>query len=539
MKEKKNIFSSISKDLDWPIVLIPLVTVIGLCAVFIAEPEQATAVTDSIRNFLSNEFGWFYIVLGLGILIITLYIAFSKYGEIRLGDMEKPEYSDFKWATMIFTGVFAADIVFYSFIEWALYAAEPRIEQLGGIQDWASTYPLFHWGPIPWGFYVMLAVAFSFMLHVRGTSKQKFSEACRPLLGERVDGAAGKVIDFIAIFALIAGTATTFSLATPLMSAALCHVFGFQNSTGLTIAVLLCIAAVYTISVLSGMKGIVKSAGICTGILFGMLAFFLFAGGETRYIIETGITSIGNLVQNFIGLSTWMDPLRQSGDGVNGFVQNWTVFYWAYWMAWCVATPFFIAMISRGRTIKNVILGTYGYGLAGTFLCFIVFGNYGMSQQIAGNVDIVGMLSEGTDVSMGIIQIFETMPLTDVLLIALFVMMVTFYSTTFDSLTLVISAYSYKRLAPGKEASRPVRAFWAVIFIVFPIGLIFADNSINSLQSVSIIAAFPIGIVFCLIIASFFKDVRSYLASRKLPMSGSAEAEDDSGEPTADKLKMQ
>ncbi|MCL2120695.1 MAG: BCCT family transporter [Clostridiales bacterium] len=507
----KDRLSNLLKALDWPLIILPLICVAALCAIFIFAPEQSTAITDVIRGFLGNELGFFYILIGLGILFITLYIAFSKYGHIRLGSMDKPHYNDFQWATMIFTGVFAADIIFYSFIEWALYAAEPRVEQLGGIQDWASTYPLFHWGPIPWGFYVMLAVAFAFMLHVRGRTKQKFSESCRPLFGDQVDGAVGKLIDFIAILALLAGTATTFSLATPLLAASLSRVFAIPMSAGLTIGVLVCIAAVYTISVLSGIQGIIKSAAICTTIFFAMLLYFLFVGGETRYIIETGITSIGNLFQNFIGLSTWMDPLRASGDGINGFAQNWTIFYWAYWMAWCVATPFFIGMISGGRTIKNVILGTYGYGIAGTFLSFIIFGNYGLSQQLAGKIDVISMVADGTDVNLGIIQIFETLPLTEVLLIALFVMMVTFYSTTFDSLTLVISAYSYIHLPPDEESAKPVRAFWACVFIIFPIGLIFAENSINSLQSVSIIAAFPIGIVFCLIIASFFKDAKEYL----------------------------
>ncbi len=507
--------SKLIKKLDLSLIVLPLITVIGLNLVFMIYPEKSTTITDAIRGFLGNELGFFYILIGLGILITTLYIAFSDYGKIFLGDTPKPLYSDYKWATMIFTGVFAADIIFYSFIEWALYAGEPRIEELGGVQEWASTFPLFHWGPIPWAFYVMLAVAFAFMLHVRGTSKQKFSEACRPILGDRVDKAPGKIIDFIAISALIAGTATTFSLATPLLAAALSRVFGIQMSPLLTIIVLAIIALVYTISVLSGMEGIIKSASICTNIFIALLIFFLFFGGQFRYIVETGISSLGNLTQNFISMSTWMDPLRTSGDGVNGFVQNWTIFYWAYWMAWCVATPFFIGMISKGRTIKNVILGTYGYGLAGTFLSFIVFGNYGLSQQMAGKLDIIGMVAEGKDINMGIISIFETMPLTNFLLIALFIMMVTFYSTTFDSITLVVSAYSYKDLHPGEGSSKSIRAFWAMMFIIFPVALIFAENSINSLQSVSIIAAFPIGLVFLLIIASFFKDARSYLKQGK------------------------
>ena len=513
--------SSLFSQLDWPLIILPLIVVVALCVVFILAPVESTRIMDSIRNFLGNEFGFFYILMGLGVFLITLYIAFSKYGEIKLGNLEKPQYSDYSWATMIFTGVFAADIIFYSFIEWALYASEPWIEQMGGVQDWATTYPLFHWGPIPWAFYVVLAVAFAFSIHVRGRNRQKFSEACRPLLGDKVDKAPGKIIDFIAIIALIAGTATTFSLATPLLGTALSRVFGFEASTALTLIVLAIIAIVYTISVLIGMEGIIKSASLCTVLLFCMLAYFFFVGGEARYIIETGITSIGNLVQNFIGLSTWMDPLRVSGDGSSGFVQNWTIFYWAYWMAWCVATPFFIGMISKGRTIKNVILGTYGYGLAGTFLSFIVFGNYGLSQQLAGKVDIVSMVQQGTDINLGIIQIFETLPMTELLLMVLFVMMVLFYSTTFDSLTMVVSAYSYKSLAPGKEAARPVRAFWALVFIIFPIGLIFAENSINSLQSVSIIAAFPIGITFCLIIASFFKDARKYLAEQEYQLESS------------------
>ena len=508
--EKMNI-KALAKELDWPLILIPIVVIIALCVVFILSPEQSTQLMDAVRGFLGNELGFFYLIMGLGTMLITLYIAFSRYGKIKLGSLNKPEYTDFQWSTMIFTGVFAADIIFYSFIEWALYADEPRVEALGGIQEWASTYPLFHWGPIPWSFYVILAVAFGFMLHVRGRTKQKFSEACRPLLGNGVDKAPGKIIDFIAIIALIAGTATTFSLATPLLASALSRVFGFPMSVGLTIIVLLIVAAVYTVSVLSGIDGIIISARVCTLLFFFMLAFVLFVGGETRYIIETGITSIGNLTQNFISMSTWMDPLRTSGDGVNGFVQNWTIFYWAYWMAWCVATPFFIGMISRGRTIKNVILGTYGYGLAGTFLSFIIFGNYGLAQQLKGNVNIIGMVQNGMDINQGIIQIFETLPMTEILLIILFVMLVTFYSTTFDSLTLVISAYSYKHLQPNTESARPVRAFWAIAFIIFPIALIFAENSINSLQSVSIIAAFPIGIVFCLIIASFFKDAKNYM----------------------------
>ena len=502
-------------QLDPVLMCVPLLIVLVLGVLFFVRPEQSTRVLDAIRAFLSNKLGFFYIVLGIGVFFLSLYMAFSKYGAIRLGKTDKPQYSNFKWGSMIFTGVFAADLIFYSFIEWALYAGEARIADLGGMQMWASTYPLFHWGPIPWALYIVLAVPFGFMLHVRGRSRQKYSEACRPLLGDQIDGFAGKAIDLIAICALLAGTATTFSVTTPLLSSAISRVFGFPTGVGLTVAVLVCIAVIYTISVLFGIKGIIRSASVCVYLFFAMLLYFLFASGETVYIIETGITAIGNLAQNFVGMATWMDPLRTSGDGVNGFVQNWTVFYWAYWMAWAIATPFFIGLISRGRTVRNVVFGTYTFGLAGTFLSFIVFGNYGLSQQLAGNVDMVGAVAAGTDLNVAIVSLFDTLPGANILLLALFVMMVAFYSTTFDSLTMVISAYSYKRLTIEQEAHPLVKVFWAIVFIILPIGLIFAENTINSLQSVSIIAAFPIGIVMILIIASFFKDAGRFLAEQR------------------------
>ena len=183
MRQKAN---AVRQQIDWYTIIIPLAAVVFLGIIFMAYPEESSQILASIRKLLGDECGLCYAVLGLGILGITLYIAFSKYGQIKLGDMEKPRYSSFRWGTMIFTSTMAADILFYSLCEWALYANEPYIESIGGVQKWASTYPLFHWGPIAWGFYIVLAIAFGFMLHVRKRDKQKFSEACRRLLGDKM-----------------------------------------------------------------------------------------------------------------------------------------------------------------------------------------------------------------------------------------------------------------------------------------------------------------------------------------------------------------
>lgn len=491
------------KKIDWFSMIVPLVGIAVLSALFMILPDESSLILQSIRGFLGDDGGIYYALLGVGIFACTMYMAFSKYGSIKLGNVDKPQYSSFQWGTMIFTSTMAADILFYSLCEWALYANEPYIEELGGIQKWASTYPLFHWGPIAWSFYIVLAVAFGFMLHVRNRKKQKFSEACRPILGDKVDKGWGKVIDLISIFALLAGTATTFSLATPLLSSAMSEIFGLQSGTTLTILILLLIAVVYTLTVWFGMKGISKLASYCVYLFIFLLAYFLFAGGETVYILETGFSALGNMVQNFIGMSTWMDPLRE-----NSFPQNWTIYYWAYWMVWCVATPFFIGMISKGRTIKNVVLGGYGWGLAGTYTSFIILGNYGLAQQMKCGLDVSGFIAKGGTYSEAILKIFDTLPLSKCGLILLILTMIAFYSTTFDSITMVVSSYSYKELPVGQEPDKRIRTFWAIMFILFPIALIFAENSMYSLQSVAIIAAFPIGLIILLIVVSFFIDAK-------------------------------
>ena len=207
----------LSKRLDYPITLIPFICVVLLCVLFLFFPETSSNMLASIRFFLGDTFGTYYLVIGLGVFICSLYIAFSKFGSIRLGNLDKPQYSNFKWGSMMFTAGLAADILFYSLCEWMLYASEPHIADLGGMQDWASVYPLFHWGPIPWSFYMTLAVAFGFMLHVRRRNKQKYSEACRPLLGRYTDRLPGKLIDLLALFAICSpwGSCSSPALPTP------------------------------------------------------------------------------------------------------------------------------------------------------------------------------------------------------------------------------------------------------------------------------------------------------------------------------------
>lgn len=496
--------------IEWATMLIPFIIVVALMTVFMIIPEQSKSVVDTMRGFFGDTIGLYYPILAIGSVACALYVAIKpKYGNITLGTIEKPLYSNFQWGTMIFTSTMAADILFYSLIEWALYGAEPHLAEMGSMQMWAPTYTLFHWGPLAWGFYVILAVCFGFMMHVRKRNRQRFSEACRPLLGNKVDGFWGKLIDVLAIFAVVCATATTFSLATPLLTKAMGSVFGFEVTTTVTILVLLLICSIYTVTVLFGVSGISKLANICSYLFFCVLFYFLFLGGETRYIIETGFQSLGNLAQNLIGLSTYMDPIRE-----NGFAQNWTVYYWAYWLVWCVATPFFIALISKGRTLRNVVFGSFGWGLAGTYMSFIILGNYGLAQQLKHGVDITGFLGNGGEMYDAILKIFDTLPLPALALMLLVITMIAFYSTTLDGITYVTSSYSYKKLSAEEVPSRKIRGFWSIMLILLPIALLFAENSLYSLQGVTIIAAFPVGIMLVIIVWSFFKDCREWIKNQ-------------------------
>ena len=494
------------KQLDWTITLLPLILIIVLCVIFFIVPQKSNEILLKIRFIFGNILGTYYLVIGLGIFLFSLYLAYSKYGNIVLGNTdEKPRYSFFTWGSMMFTCGLAADILFYSFAEWIIYANEPYILTLGSIQEWASVFPLFHWSLIPWGFYLVLAVSFGFMLHIRKIDRQRFSEACRPILGIYTDGWLGRIIDLIAVFGLIAGTATTFSIATPLMATIVNLLFNIEISRKVvTIIILIITCFVYTYSLLHGFKGISILAKSCIYLFFSLLLFVLLFGGQTQYIIDTGISSFGKMIQNFIELSTYTDPLRK-----NLFPQNWTIYYWAYWIVWCVAAPFFIGSISKGRTIRQVIIGGYVFGAGSTILSFIILGNYSMGLEMKGMANFLVEYHVTGDIYILITNIIKTLPFSSVILFLVLLTMIAFYATSFDSIAFIASCYSYHKLKSDAEPHKIIQLMWCILLILLPIALIFSESSMNNLQSVSIIAAFPLGIIIVLIILSFFKDIES------------------------------
>ena len=504
------------KDVDLDITLIPFFLVCLLCLLFTIFPHASSATLEGIRNFINHKFPVYYLALGLGMFLVSLYMAFGKYGKIKLGNIDKPQFPYFKWGAMIFTSGLAADIIFYSLCEWMLYANEAHIKELSAssqnpqaaLLKWSGTYPLFHWGLIPWSFYLVLGVCFGFMIHNRSRHKQRYSESCRPLLGSLIDGKTGKFIDMLAIFALIAGTATTFSLATPLLSMAVSSIFGIQSNVYVSIFILVLVCLIYTYYSYLGVEKIAKLASYCTYLFFALLIYVFIFGGQEIFIIKQAFISLGNMIANFIPMSVYLSP--QS----DGFTQNWTIFYWAYWTVWCVGTPFFIGSISKGRTVKQTILGAYAFGIAGTYVSFIILGNYGLSLDFNSKLSLIELYGKGADIYELIMQILSSLPFPKLTFTLLVLTMVTFYATSFDSLSVIAASYSCKNLKSDEEPGKKIKLFWSILLILLPIALLFSKNSMSNLQTVSIIAAFPIGIIIVIIIISFFKDANTYLKEK-------------------------
>lgn len=501
-----------SSRIDWLITLAPFIIIMALAGVLFIFPNESNDIIGQVRFFFGDTLGIYYLIIGIGVLLVSVFLSFSKYGNAVLGEPnEKPKYSFFAWGSMMFTCGLAADILFYSFAEWVMYATNPHIEELGSVAEWAGVFPLFHWSFIPWAFYLVLAVVFGFMLHVRKRNRQRYSEACRPVIGKHADGVLGRVIDLFALFALLAGTATTFSVATPLMAAIIVNLFGITLSrTAVTIIILLITCAVYTYALLHGFKGISFLAKLCIYLFFGLLLEVLLIGGQGRFIIENGFQSLGKMFQNFIELSTFTDPGRTSN-----FPQDWTIYYWAYWIVWCIAAPFFIGNISRGRTIKQTILGGYVFGVGSTIVSFIVLGNYSLGLQTSGAADFIAEYAANGDLYGLILNIINTMPASKFILVVTMLCMIAFYATSFDSIAYTAACYSYKRLGENEHPHKMIELLWCILLIVLPIALVFSESSMNNIQSVSIISAFPIGIIMIIMIWGFFKDIKKYLEEKK------------------------
>ena len=473
-------------------------------------PEEGAVWVTAARDFITENLGFLYLILGAGAFVFMLYIAFSDIGRICLGHPdEEPEFSTLSWAAMLFCAGIGASILYWGTIEWAYYYQAPPFQIEGGSAEaarWAAAYGIFHWGPLAWSIYLIPALPIAYFFYVRHRNVLKVSEALLPVLGERhAHGATGKVIDVLFVFGMLGGAATSLGLAAPLINEGAHELFGAPRNIVTQIVVLLVCTALFGASAYAGLKKGIQTLSNINLWLALMLLAFVFIAGPTVFLANTGIDSLGRVLSNLVHMATWIEPF---GDFENfedtQFPQDWTIFYWAWWLAFAPSVGLFIARISRGRTIREMVVGSIFFGTLGCFLFFMVLGNFGLYLQLSGQVDVVDILNTQTPTA-AIFAILGELPMRYFVIGTYTVLALIFTATTFDSISYILASVVQKKL--DEEPMRWNRLFWAFALSFMPIALLLLGG-LETLQTASIVGGAPLLIVALMLCMAIVKVAR-------------------------------
>jgi BCCT family betaine/carnitine transporter len=318
-----------------------------------------------------------------------------------------------------------------------------------------------------------------------------------------VNSRRGRLIDFLYMLNLIGGTGTSLGLSTPMIAASFASLTGLDHTFVLDVSmVLFCIAIFGTSAYIGLQSGFRRLADLNMIVAFALL-FFVLAVGPTIFILKTGLNSIGLVLQNFIRLNTWTDPIADSG-----FVENWTVFYWAWWIAYGPFVGIFVTRISRGRRIRQVIGGMLVFGSLGAALFFVIFGNYALHLELQDILPITTLIEESGEAA-AIAAVFTTLPLGKLALAAFFVVSVIFLATTYDSASYTLASVSTQRLTAGENPQRWSRVFWACALGILPVTLMFVDGGLRVILSATIVVSLPLLLVGVVMSLSLLKMLRA------------------------------
>ena len=497
--------------------LIDTATFFGALALLLAVtiplilfPAQGEIWVGLARSFVVENFGFLYLSLGVGAGVFVLYIAFSDIGRITLGHPdEKPEFTTASWAAMLFCAGIGASILYWGTIEWAYYYQAPPFQlepESAEAARWAAAYGIFHWGPLAWAIYLIPALPIAYFYYVRDRNVLKVSEALLPVLGEGpAHGKTGKLIDVLFVFGMLGGGATSLGLAAPLINEGAHELFGAPRDITTQIIVLVVCTAVFGASAYAGLKkGIQKLSVINMWLALGLLTFVLIVG-PTVFMLNTGIDALGRVVSNLIHMATWIEPFGGFENFEDTqFPQDWTIFYWAWWLAFAPSVGLFIARISRGRTIREMIVGAIFFGTLGCFLFFMCLGNFGMYLQLSGELDVIHILNSETPTA-AIFAILGQLPMRTAVLATYTVLAVIFTATTFDSISYILAAVVQRKI--DDEPMRWNRLFWAGALSFMPITLLLLGG-LETLQTASIVGGAPLLIVALLLCMAMVKVAR-------------------------------
>ncbi len=494
-------------DIHNPVFIISAILILVFVMVTIVSPKEAKELLDGAKWWSINNFDWLFMFAGNFFVIFCIALIILPLGNIRIGGSEaKPEFSNFAWFSMLFAAGMGIGLMYWSVAEPVAYytawwhtplnvvAKTPEAKEL------AMGATMFHWGLHPWAIYAVVGLSLAFFSYSKKlplTMRSVFY----PLLKEKIWGWPGHIIDLLAVFATIFGLATSLGLGAQQVSSGLHFLFGTEKSVNTEILIILGITFLAIISVVRGLENGVKVLSKFNIILALLLVVFLIVVGPTLLII-TGIgTTLNDYASNIFALSNFVG--REDSDWYHG----WTVFYWAWWIAWSPFVGMFIARISKGRTVREFIIAVL---LIPTIVTAIWMSTFGLTalDQVIGNV---GALANGiSDKSLTMFQMLENLPFTAITSSIAIFLVIVFFVTSSDSGSLVIDS-----ITAGGKTDSPVgqRVFWALVEGLVAIALLYVGGSdaLSALQAGSIATALPFTIIMIIMCLSLYRGLKSEL----------------------------
>jgi BCCT family betaine/carnitine transporter len=485
--------------IDRTIFSLAVLAVVGVCLPLGLMPEQAGPVVSTVYDWTALNLGLLYQWFAIGVIAFLGWLAFGRYGDVRLGDADdRAEFSTFSWVAMLFCAGVGAGLLYWAAIEWASYyenppyGVEPRSTQA---IEWATAYGVFHWGLTAWCLYALPTIAIAVPYYVKKVPFLRASTSCHALLGPMGEnGPIARTIDLLFMIALLGGAGTSLGFASPMIAAVIARIFALEASVGLQLSVVAICAGLFGMSVYLGLeKGIRRLSDINVLLAIAFIAYVILVG-PTLFILRMGTDSIGFMFDRLARMLTWTDPVERMG-----FVEDWTVFYWAWWVAYGPFVGLFVTRISRGRTIRQVILNMIVFGSLGGWAFYITVGNYALALELQGILSVTGIIaSEGR--AQAIAEVIGSLPLAGLALSVFAVVSIVFAATTYDSASYSLAAAATSNLRAGDDPSRAHRLFWAIALGVLPMLLIYVGSRqdgdpLQVILSAVLVSSFPLLIV--------------------------------------------
>lgn len=481
---------------DNQVFIISLIVVALLAGWGILSPESFGVVADNVFNFLTTNFGWAYLIIMFSFVVYVAYLGLGKYGNIRLGkDTDRPEYSNISWFAMLFSAGMGIGLVFWGVAEPLNHYINPM--GMPGMTTEAGEFAILssfiHWGLHPWANYTIIALPLAYM-QFRRNKPGLISSIFIPLLGEeRVRGPIGKTIDILAIFATVAGVATSLGLGTLQINSGLNYLFGIPINNTVALIIVISVTCMFMASAISGLDKGIKILSNTNVALAMILMLLTFIAGPSLKIVNALTNGLGQYIQNIVG-----ESFRISAFGDNGWLSAWRIFYWAWWIAWAPFTGVFIARISKGRTIREFVAGVTLVPALGSFIWFAIFGTTAINLEPEVAMEAV----KTTETALFVMN--SQLMFGQILSGVAVVLLCTFFVTSADSATFVLAMMSRQgNLNPDVQT----KIIWGIIQSALAFALMLAGG-LKVLQTASIAAAFPFAIVMVFAMVSFSKALK-------------------------------